>query len=137
MFLNNIVIIAEIRLNLTNLRIEIYPEEGLMLKAPVAPFPLMVSCSKSRTTFDAGRCMQCHPTNVHTDPRKRKHHRDGDEDVSRKKKTASSREDAPQKPDRPHIPEQVSRCKCRFQRPALPKFCARRGLNGEYSDATR
>ena len=56
MFMNNILIIAEIRLNLTNSRIEIYLADGLMLKAPVAPFPLMVSCSKSRTTVDAGRC---------------------------------------------------------------------------------
>jgi hypothetical protein len=56
MFMNNILIIAEMRLNLTNSRIEIYPAEKLMLKAPVAPFLLMVSCSKSRTTTDAGRC---------------------------------------------------------------------------------
>ena len=76
MFMNNILIIAEIRLNLTNSRMEIYPAEGLMLKAPMAPFPLMVSCSKSRTTVDAGRCTQCCPSNVHrevdeADPRKK------------------------------------------------------------------
>ena len=56
MFVNNILIIAKMRLNLTNSRIEIYPAEGLMLKALVAPFPLMVSCSKSRTTVNVGRC---------------------------------------------------------------------------------
>jgi hypothetical protein len=47
MFINNILIIAKMRLNLTNLRIEMYHVEGPMLKAPVAPVPLMVSCSKS------------------------------------------------------------------------------------------
>jgi len=98
-FMNNIPIIAKIRFNLTNSRIEIYPAEGLMLKAPVAPFPLMVSCSKSRTTVDAGRCTQCRPSNVHwevdeADPRKKKHHQEEDEDVPRKKRKASSREDA-------------------------------------------
>jgi len=64
MFMNNILIIAEMRLNLTNLKIEIFPAEGPMLKAPVAPFPLMMSCSKSRTKVDAGRCMQFRPLNV-------------------------------------------------------------------------
>ena len=48
--MNIILILAEKRLNLTNLRIEMYPAEGPMLNAPVAPVPLMVSCSKSRTT---------------------------------------------------------------------------------------
>ena len=77
MFVNNILIIAKMRLNLTNSRIEIYPAEGLMLKALVAPFPLMVSCSKSRTTVVAKRCTQCRPSNVHrevgetVDPRKK------------------------------------------------------------------
>ena len=65
MLMNIILIMAEKRLNLTNLRIEMYPAEGPMLKAPVAPDPLMVSCSKSRTTIVAGRCTQCHPSNVH------------------------------------------------------------------------
>ena len=64
MLMNITLIIAEKRLNLTNLRIEI-PTEGPMLKAPVAPDPLMVSCSKSRTTVVAGRCTQCHPSNIH------------------------------------------------------------------------
>jgi hypothetical protein len=59
MFMNNILVIAEKRLNLTNLRIEMYPTEGPMLKAPVAPDPLMVSCSKSRTRVGAKRCTQC------------------------------------------------------------------------------
>ena len=53
MFINNILIIAKMRLNLTNLKIEMYHAEGPMLKAPVAPVPLMVSCSKSRTTVGA------------------------------------------------------------------------------------
>ena len=99
MFMNNILIIAQMRLNLTNSRIEIYPAEGLMLKAPVAPFPLIVSYSKSWTTVDAERYTQCRHTNVHhevdeVDPRKKKHHQEGDEDVPRKKRKASSREDA-------------------------------------------
>ena len=76
MFINNVLIIAKMRLNLTNLRIEMYPAEGPMLKAPVAAFPLTVSCSKSQTTVDAERCTQCHPSNVHrkvdeADPRKK------------------------------------------------------------------
>ena len=72
---NNILIIAKMRFNLTNLRIEMYPAEGPMLKAPVASVPLMVSCSKSRTTVGAGRYTQCSPSNVHreiNDPRKKK-----------------------------------------------------------------
>jgi hypothetical protein len=103
-----------------------------MLKAPVAPFPLMVSCSKLQTTADAERCTQCRTSNVHwkvdeVDPRKKKHHQEGDEDVSRKKRTASSREDAPQKLDHPHTTEQVSQCKRQFRRPALPTTpCAQR-----------
>ena len=75
MFINNILIIVKMRLNLTNLRIEMYPAEGPMFKAPVAPVPLMVSCSKSQTTVGAGRCTQCSPSNVHRevdDPRKKK-----------------------------------------------------------------
>jgi hypothetical protein len=55
MFMNNILIIVEMRLNLTNSRIEIYPAKGLVLKAPVAAFPLMVSCEVA-TTIDAERC---------------------------------------------------------------------------------
>ena len=65
MLMNIILIMAEKRLNLTNLRIEIYPAEGPMLKAPVAPDPLIVSCLKSSTTVGAGRCTQCRPSNVH------------------------------------------------------------------------
>ena len=75
MFINNILIIVKMRLNLTNLRIEMYPAEGPMFKAPVAPVPLMVSCSKSRTIVGAGRCTQCSPSIVHRevdDPRKKK-----------------------------------------------------------------
>jgi hypothetical protein len=50
-----------------------------MLKAPVAPDPLMVSWSKSRTTVGVGRCTQCRPSNVHrevdeADLRKKGHH---------------------------------------------------------------
>ena len=75
MFINNILIIAKMILSLTNLRIEMYTTKRPMLKAPVAPVPLMVSCSKSRTTVGAGRCTQCSPSNVHRevdDPRKKK-----------------------------------------------------------------
>ena len=119
-------------LNLINSRTEIYPAKGLMLKAPVALFSLTVSCSKSWTTVDAGRCTQCRPSNVHQEvdeanPRKKKHHQEGDEDVPRKKRTTSSREDAFQKPDCPYTPKQVSRCKRRFRRPHPPKtLCTQR-----------
>jgi hypothetical protein len=121
---------GENRLNLINMRTEMYPEEGPMLKAPVALDPLMVSCSKSRTTVGAGRCTPCHPSSVHwevdeADPRKKEHHQEGDEDILMKKKTVSSRGDAPQKPDHPHTPEQMSRCERRFRRPDLPTLRAR------------
>jgi hypothetical protein len=113
MLMNIMLIMAKKKLNLTNLRTEMYPVEGPMLKTPVAPGPLMVSCSKSRTTVGAGRCMSCRPSNVHrkvdeADPRKKEHHQEGDEDVSMMKKTVSSRGDAPQKLDCPHTPEQMS-----------------------------
>jgi hypothetical protein len=77
--MNIVLIMAKKRLNLTNLRTEMYPAEGPMPKAPVAPDPLMVSWSKSRTTVGAGRCMSCRPLNVHrevdeADPRKKGHH---------------------------------------------------------------
>jgi len=65
MLMNIILIMVEKRLNLTNLRIKMYHTEGPMLKAPVALNPLMVSCSKSRTTVVAGRCTQCRPSNIH------------------------------------------------------------------------
>jgi hypothetical protein len=50
---NSILIIAKkIILNLTNLRIELYLAEEPMLKAPVAPFALVIimRCLNSRTT---------------------------------------------------------------------------------------
>jgi len=76
MNMNNIQISAEKILNLTNSRIELYPAEGPMLKAPAAPRALVdiVRCSMSRTTIDAGRCSQCSPSNVLwevDDPRKK------------------------------------------------------------------
>ena len=52
---NNILIIAKkMILNLTKSRIGLYPAKGPMLKAPVAPFALVVivRCLKSRTTVD-------------------------------------------------------------------------------------
>ena len=77
MNMNDIQIMAEKILNLTNSRIELYPTEGPMLKAPMAPGALvdMVRCSTSRTTVNVGRGSQCHPSNVHqeeNDPRRRK-----------------------------------------------------------------
>ena len=56
MNMNDIQIMAEKILNLTNSRIELYPVEGPMLKAPVAPRALVdiVHCSMSRTIVDAG-----------------------------------------------------------------------------------
>ena len=51
MFINNILIIAKMRLNLTNLRIEMHPAERPMLKAPVAPYALVdIVFSTSQTT---------------------------------------------------------------------------------------
>jgi hypothetical protein len=76
MLMNIILIMEKKRLNLTNLRIEMYLAERLMLKALVAPDPLMVSCSKSRTTVGVERYTQCRPSNVH---------REVDEADSRKK----------------------------------------------------
>ena len=107
MLMNIILIMTEKILNLTNLRIEMYPAEGPMLKALMAPDPLMVSCSKSRTTVGGGRCTQCCPSNVHrkvdeADPRKKGHHQEEDEDDPMKKKKTNSRGDAPQKPAWPH-----------------------------------
>jgi len=77
MNMNDIPIIAEKILTLTNSRIELYRAEGLKLKAPVAPGTLVdiVRCSMSRTKVDAGRCSQCSPPNVLRevdDPRKKK-----------------------------------------------------------------
>jgi hypothetical protein len=67
MNMNDIQIIAEKILNLTNSRIELYLAEGPMLKAPAAPRALVdiVCCSMSRTTVDVGRSSQCNPSNVH------------------------------------------------------------------------
>jgi hypothetical protein len=66
MNMNDIQIIAEKTLNLTNSRIELYLAEGPMLKAPAAPRTLVniVRCSMSRTTVDTGRYSQCSPSNV-------------------------------------------------------------------------
>ena len=54
--MNDIQIIEEKILNLTNSRIELYPAEGPMLKAPVASRALVdiVRCSMSRTIIDVG-----------------------------------------------------------------------------------
>ena len=66
MNMNDILIIAEKILSLTNSRIELYRAEGLMLKLSVAPRTLVdiVRCSMSRTTIDARRCSHCSPSNV-------------------------------------------------------------------------
>ena len=59
MNMNNILIIAKkMILNLIKSRIELYPAEGPMLKAPVALFALVaiVRCLKSWTIVDVGRC---------------------------------------------------------------------------------
>jgi hypothetical protein len=53
--MNIILITVKKRLNLINLRMDMYPAEGPMLKALVAPNPLMVSCLKSWTIVGAGR----------------------------------------------------------------------------------
>ena len=50
-------------LNIEIVRLEVYPAEGPMLKAPAAPCALVdiVYCSMSRTTVDVGRCSQYSP----------------------------------------------------------------------------
>ena len=55
---NLLIIVKKMILNLTKSRIGLYPTEGPMLKAPVAPFALVaiVRCLKSRTIVDVGRC---------------------------------------------------------------------------------
>ena len=60
MLLNIILIMTEKRLNLTNLRIEMYSAEGPMFKAPMALDPLMVTCSKSQTTVGHVPCGGTH-----------------------------------------------------------------------------
>jgi hypothetical protein len=77
--MNIILIVAKKRLNLTNLRTKMYPVEVALLKGPVAPNLLMVSCSKSRTTICAEKYTLCRPSNAHwevdqADPRKKGHH---------------------------------------------------------------
>ena len=51
--------------NTVIIEIRLYPAEGPMPRASEAPFALVdiVRCSKSRTTIDVGRCLQCSPTN--------------------------------------------------------------------------
>jgi hypothetical protein len=76
MLMNIMLIMEKKRLNLTNLRPDMYPAEGPMLKVQVAPDPLMVSCAKSCTPVGAGRCTPCCPSNFHrkvdeTYPRKK------------------------------------------------------------------
>ena len=67
MNMNKIQTIAEKILNLTNPRKGLYPAEGPMLKALVAPFTrvVIVCWSKSWTTVDAGRCSPRSPSGVH------------------------------------------------------------------------
>jgi len=139
MLMNITLIIAEKRLNLTNLRIEMYPAEGPMLKAPVAPDPLMVSCSKSRTIVIAERCTHCRPSNDHreVDGRSKEETRKEMKVFWWRQRQRAVAETTPQKPYRPHTPEQVSRYERRFQRHALPKLRACRGWDGEYSSTTR
>ena len=132
---NSILIIAKkMILNLTKSRIELYTAEGPMLKAPVAPFALVaiVRCLRSRTTVDAGRCLQCRPSNVHQkvdDPRKKK-----TSAVTKKKRAVM--ETLP-KNLIAHTPKQVSLCRWQFRRPALTTFCAHRGLGRGNLGATQ
>ena len=53
--------------NTVIIEIKVYPAEGPMSRASEAPFALVdiMRCSKSWTTVDAGRCLQCSPTNGH------------------------------------------------------------------------
>jgi len=56
MNMNDIQIIAKNILNLRNSRIELYPVEGHIFKAPAAPHGLIdiVHCPMSRTIVDVG-----------------------------------------------------------------------------------
>jgi hypothetical protein len=133
MDMNDIQIIAEKILTLRNSRIELYPAERPMLKAPTTPCILVdtVQCSMSRTTIDVGRCSQCSPSNVQQevdDPKKKM------SAITRKKRVVT--EMLP-KNLIIHTPEQVSLDKRQFRRPALPTLCLRRGLGWRYSGATQ
>ena len=100
MFMNNILIIAKKTLNLTHLRIEIYPVEGPMLKVPVAPFPLMESLKS--TDYNWYRKMYAVPSLER--PRGSRRSRSDEEKAPLErrcnvpKKMASSRRGALQKP---------------------------------------
>ena len=81
------------------IELRLYLAEGPMPRASEAPFaPDIVRCSKSWTTVDAGRCLQCSPMNGHQEE-------DGFRDRSpgRRRRT-SSHGFTPQKPNRltPH-----------------------------------
>jgi hypothetical protein len=68
-------------LNMETVRLEVYPVEGPMLKAPAAPRALVdiVRCLMSQTIVDAGRRSQCSPLNIHREV----------DDPSKKKKTSA------------------------------------------------
>ena len=106
-----------------------------MLKAPVAPFALVaiVRCLRSRTTVDAGRCLQCRPSNVH---------REVDDPRMKKKTSAVTRRKRAVAETLPknliaRTPEQVSLCGRWFRRPTLLTLGVRRGLGRGNSGATQ
>jgi hypothetical protein len=120
----NILIIfksTKILLNIETVKLEVYPAEGSMLKAPAAPRALVniMRCLMLRITVDAGRCLQCSPSNVHReidDPRKKK-----TSTITRKKQAVA---ETLSKNMIVRTLEQVSPCGRRFRRHALPTLRA-------------
>jgi hypothetical protein len=123
-------------LNIETVKLEVYLAEGSMLKAPAAPRALVniMRCLMSRITVDAGRCLQCSPSNVHReidDPRKKKK---TTSTITRKKQAVA---ETLSKNLIVRTLEQVSPCGRRFRRHALPTLRARGELARGNSRATQ
>jgi hypothetical protein len=140
---NDILIIAKkIILNLTNLRIELYPAEGPMLKAPVAPFALVIimCCLNSRTTW----CRKMFAvSSLECPPRRRRfeeedednvgsHQEEDDDDLKKRAVTETLPKNLIAR-----TLEQMSLDGRRFWRPTLPTICARRWLGQEWQRAAQ
>jgi hypothetical protein len=105
---------------LETVRLEVYPVEGPMLKAPVAPHALI----------DIVRCSMSRPQSMQDDPRKKNKM----SAVTRKKRAVA--ETLP-KNLIARTPEQVSLCRRWFRRPALLTLRACRGLGWGNSGVTQ